>query len=58
MKLQKRVAELKQLAVGCSDRELSILAVAVEDLAINKGFDAMKQLAVIQVDSLLDFSGV
>lgn len=50
MRLNQRVKILKALAVGCSEREVSILAVAIEDLFVNKGVDAMTQLAVIQVD--------
>ncbi|CAK9116172.1 unnamed protein product [Durusdinium trenchii] len=48
VKLEGRVRTLKQLVDGCSDREICILAVAMEDMATTKGFDAMKQLAVIQ----------
>ena len=53
VKLEGRVRTLKQLVDGCSDREICILAVAMEDMATTKGFDAMKQLAVIQVESLM-----
>ena len=49
-KLEARVQKLRLLATGCNDRELAILAVAVEDLAVKRGFDAMKDLAIIQVE--------
>lgn len=49
--LDARVRQLKPLAVGCSQREVSILAVAVEEMLSTKGFDAMSQLAIIQVES-------
>lgn len=48
--LEKRVKQLKALALGCSNREICILAVAVEDLHVNRGVDAMTQLIIIQVD--------
>eukprot|EP00438_Fugacium_kawagutii_P032116 Skav220439 [mRNA] locus=scaffold2346:63672:65232:+ [translate_table: standard] len=50
-KLDARVNELKALAVGCTRREISILAVAVEELLVTKQFDAMTQLTVIQVET-------
>ena len=51
-----RIRTLKPLAIGCSQRELCILAVAVEDLQVNKGINAMTTLAVIQVETLMEYS--
>lgn len=50
-KLDARVRQLKPLAINCSQRELSICAVAIEELLATKGFNAMEQLAIIQVES-------
>lgn len=41
------------LFTSCSEREVAILACAVEDLALNKKVDAMKELLVVQVVSLM-----
>lgn len=52
-KLQKRVRELTPLATSCSQREICILACAIEQLAVEKGVDAMKSMVVIQVVSFM-----
>lgn len=50
-KLKKRIQEIQPFATTCSARELAILAVAVEELALDHKVDAMKELTVIQVVS-------
>ena len=52
--LLKRVKDLKAIVSGCSEREISILAVALENLQVNWGFDGMKNLAVIQVETRIN----
>ncbi|CAK9075739.1 unnamed protein product [Durusdinium trenchii] len=47
-KLKKRIQEIQPFATTCSARELAILAVAVEELALDHKVDAMKELTVIQ----------
>ena len=48
-KVRARIALLRPLAACCSDREVAILACAVEELHQNYGLDAMQRLMVIQV---------
>lgn len=50
-KINKRVAQLQQLATSCSKREVAILACAVEELFVEHDIDAMQQIVVIQVDA-------
>lgn len=49
--VEARVRALRPLASSCSERELSILACAVEQLQVVRGVDAMKELLVIQVET-------
>lgn len=49
-KLEARIQKLRLLATACNERELAILAVAVEELAVKRSFDAMNNLAIIQVE--------
>eukprot|EP00438_Fugacium_kawagutii_P021209 Skav201606 [mRNA] locus=scaffold152:975327:977714:- [translate_table: standard] len=50
-KINKRIAQLEPLATSCSQREVAILACAVEELFVDHEIDAMQQLVVIQVDA-------
>ena len=49
-KLQARLQVLRPLASGCSDRELAILASAVEEISQTRHMDPMKDTVVIQVE--------
>ena len=49
--LQKQVRDLKALATGLTDREVSILAVAAQNLLVNYNFDCVRRLAVVQVET-------
>ena len=50
-KLEARVRALRPLATCCSDREVHILASAVEELWVSRKVDAMKDLVLIQVET-------
>lgn len=52
-KLQARVRQLTPLATSCSQRELSILACAIQQLAVERQRDAVKELFFIQVETKL-----
>ena len=49
----KRTNVLRPLAETCSNREVAILAVAIEELYQEKGVDAMTDLLIIQVEETL-----
>ena len=50
--LKKRVKDLKQSLGGdFTDREIAVLACAIEELRIDFNIDAMKEVKVIQVDA-------
>lgn len=49
----KRINVLRPLAETCSNREVAILAVAIEELYQEKGVDAMTDMLVIQVEETL-----
>lgn len=49
-KLEERVRVLRELAASCTERELAILASAVEMLSVSYDVDAMRELVIIQVD--------
>ena len=51
-----RIRALKPLATSCSERELAILACALEELWVEHAIDGMKELKIIQVDTHLTFS--
>lgn len=51
--LMKRINVLRPLAETCSNREVAILAVAIEELYQEKGVDAMTDLLIIQVEETL-----
>ena len=51
-KLEHRLQKIQFKAVSCSEREKAILAVAMEDLAVDHQIDALRELLLIQVESL------
>jgi hypothetical protein len=50
-KIMERIRVLTPLATSCSEREVAILACAVEELWVEHDIDAMKEVKIIQVDT-------
>lgn len=49
--MDKRLKQLRPLAMSCSERELSILACSIEEIFQSKEVDAMAQTLSVQVVS-------
>lgn len=49
--LQKRMKDLKLSLGDFTDREIAVLACAMEELRVDFNIDAMKEVKVIQVDA-------